>query len=187
MQQLTVEHAPVPQPREETVEAVRLIPRERVQQPTAEQIEDVPQLREETVGAVKLVPQERVQQRVVEHEPVPQILQETVEVVLIPQERVQQRVVEHEPVPQILQETVEVVLIPHERVQQRTVDAPKVLEETVVVVAVIPFGKLQQRTGEQVVDVPQSPERDCHCRSRTNRGAESGHSSAASSHRSRGH
>ena len=53
---------------------------------------------------------------------------------LVPQERVQQPTVEHAPVPQILEETVEVVRLSlHERVQQRTVDVPvpQVLEETV--------------------------------------------------------
>ena len=48
---------------EETVEAVTLVPHERVQQRTAEQIEDAPQHPEETVEAVTLVPHERVQQR----------------------------------------------------------------------------------------------------------------------------
>ena len=38
----------------ETVEAVRLIPSEQVQQQTAEQSVDVPQLREESVEAVSL-------------------------------------------------------------------------------------------------------------------------------------
>ena len=37
----------------ETVEAVTLVPRERVQQLTAEQIGDVPKIREETVEIVK--------------------------------------------------------------------------------------------------------------------------------------
>ena len=55
---------------EETVEAVTLVPHERVQQRTAqrtaEQIEDAPQSSEETVEAVTLVPHERVQQRTAE-------------------------------------------------------------------------------------------------------------------------
>ena len=41
-------------------------PRGRVQQRTTEQIEDVPQFREETVDAVTLVPHELVQQPTVE-------------------------------------------------------------------------------------------------------------------------
>ena len=50
-----------------------LVPRERVQQRTAEQIEDAPQSPEETVEAVTLVPRERVQQRTAEQiEDVPQ-------------------------------------------------------------------------------------------------------------------
>ena len=51
---------------EETVEAVTLVPHERVQQRTAEQVEDAPQSSEETVEAVTLVPHERVQQRTAE-------------------------------------------------------------------------------------------------------------------------
>ena len=43
-----------------------LVPHERVQQRTAEQIEDAPQSSEETVEAVTLVPHERVQQRTAE-------------------------------------------------------------------------------------------------------------------------
>ena len=46
---------------EETVEVVRLVPRERVQQGTAEQIVDAPQFAEESVQLVRFVPQERVQ------------------------------------------------------------------------------------------------------------------------------
>ena len=61
----------------------------------------------------KLIPQERVHQPTVEHAPVPQILEETVEVV----ERVQRRTVDA-PRPQVLEETVMVVrLAPHERVR----------------------------------------------------------------------
>ena len=61
----------------------------------------------ETVEVMKLVPQERVQQPIVEHAPVPQFLQETVEVVLTSTERVQQRTVDV-PVPQVLEETVQI-------------------------------------------------------------------------------
>ena len=63
MQQRTaeqIEDAP-----EETVEAVRVAQRERVQQRTAEQIEDAPQSPAE-VEAVTSVPRERVQQRTAE-------------------------------------------------------------------------------------------------------------------------
>ena len=52
--------------KEETVEELMLVPRERVKQRTLEQIEDVPQFRDETVEAVMLVPRERVQQRTAE-------------------------------------------------------------------------------------------------------------------------
>ena len=64
---------PMPQVLEETVEAVRVVQRERIQQQTvlhervqqrtAEQIEDAPQSPEETVEAVRSVSHERVQQR----------------------------------------------------------------------------------------------------------------------------
>ena len=42
-----------PQLPEEVVDAVTLVPRERLQQRSAEKIEDVPQYPEETVEAVK--------------------------------------------------------------------------------------------------------------------------------------
>ena len=103
----TVEHAPVPQIPEETVEVAsattdcrcanasgvgretvgvaRLVPHVRVQQRTAErtaeQIESVPRLPEEVVEeVVTLVPREREQQRTVESTRVPQTREETVEV-----------------------------------------------------------------------------------------------------------
>ena len=69
----------MPQHAEETVEAVTLVPHERVQQHTAEQIEDLPQHPEETVEAVTLVPHERVQQHTAEEiEDLPQHAEETV-------------------------------------------------------------------------------------------------------------
>ena len=56
---------PVPLVMEEIMTVVqeeeKLVPQERVQQRTAENIEDTPQFREETVEMVGLVPQERVQ------------------------------------------------------------------------------------------------------------------------------
>ena len=48
---------------------------------------------------VKLVPQERVQQRTVQLASVPQILEETAEVVLTPAKRVLQRTIQQVPVP----------------------------------------------------------------------------------------
>ena len=61
----------VPQPLEEAVEAVTLVPRER----TAEQIGDAPQFREETVDEELSVPRERVQQGTAEQiGDVPQLL-----------------------------------------------------------------------------------------------------------------
>ena len=53
--------------KEETVDAVTLIPRERVQLWTAELIGDVLQFRDETVDAVMLLPRERVQQLAAGH------------------------------------------------------------------------------------------------------------------------
>ena len=76
--------------------------------------------------------------------PVPQILDETVEVVLALTKRLQQRTVDV-PMPQVLEETVEVVrLVPQERVQwidEQTVEVP-----------------IPQSSGdsEQIVDVPVS-------------------------------
>ena len=65
------------------------VPRERVQQRTAEQIEDPPQSPEETKEAATLVPRERVQQRTTEQiEDPPQSPEETIEAVtLVPRER----------------------------------------------------------------------------------------------------
>ena len=75
------------------VEAVTLVPRERVQQQTSEQSEDFLQLPEEVVEAVTLVPRERVQQCIAEpREDIPQSPEETVKAgMLVPRERVQQR------------------------------------------------------------------------------------------------
>ena len=53
MQQRTAEQTEdLPQYPEETVEAVTLLPHERVQQRTAEQIEDLPQHPEKSIEAV---------------------------------------------------------------------------------------------------------------------------------------
>ena len=87
--------------------------------------------------------------------PVPPMIEEIAAVV---QElKLVQRTVEHVPVPQIMEETVEVALVPHERGKQRTVDVPmpQVLEETVEVVRLASHERVQQRTAEQFVDVPQ--------------------------------
>ena len=149
----TVEHAPVPQIPEETVEVAltpdgasattdcrcanasgvgrgtvgvaRLVPHVRVQQRTAEQIESVPRLPEEVVEeVVTLVPREREQQRTVESTRVPQSREETVEV----------------PMPQIADETVQ-------RVQQRTAeqleDVPQFREGTVEVTSLAPHERVQ--------------------------------------------
>ena len=92
MQQKTV-YAPTPQVLEETVEVGRLVLHERVQQRTAEKIEEVPQYPEETVEMVRSVSHERVQQRAAEQtEDLPQSPEESVEIVrLVSHERVQQR------------------------------------------------------------------------------------------------
>ena len=60
---------PVPQIAEETVEAVRVVQRERVQQGTAHKIEVAPQSPEKTVGTVRKVQRERSThiERVVNH------------------------------------------------------------------------------------------------------------------------
>ena len=83
----------------------------------------------------------------VEHAPLHQILEETVEVGLAPLEQVHRRTVEHATAPQILEETVEVVLAPHEQVQQLTVEqvpVPQILEEAVEVVRLVPRERVQQ-------------------------------------------
>ena len=83
--------------REETVEAVRAIPRERVQQQTAERTapqpreENVPDSPEEAVEVLRLAPHEREQQQTAEHvvdKPTPQSMEEIGEVVkIVPQDR----------------------------------------------------------------------------------------------------
>ena len=101
---------------------------------------------------------EQVHRRTVDV-PVPQVLEETIEVVrLAPRERVQQRTVV--PMPQVLEETVKVVrLAPHERGQQRTAehsaDVLQCAEETIEVVRFAPRERVQQRTAEQIEDAPQ--------------------------------
>ena len=60
VQQQTVLHAPVPQILEETVEVVRFVQRERVQQRTAKKIVDVPPFAEETLEMMRWAPKERV-------------------------------------------------------------------------------------------------------------------------------
>ena len=91
--------------------------------------------------------------------PVPQIMEETVEVVF-PHGRVQQRTTEQlVDMPQILKENVDVVrLIPQERVQwpdelMVAVPIPKITEENVDVVRLFPQERVQ-RIDEQVVEVP---------------------------------
>ena len=82
--------------KEETVEELMLVPRERAEKRTADQVEHVPQIREETVDAVTWVLRERVQQRTAEQiEDAPQSPAEVVEAVTsVPRERVQQRTAE---------------------------------------------------------------------------------------------
>ena len=80
----------------------------------------VPQFLEETVEVMKLVPQERVQQPAVERVPAPQIRKEAFEVSLAPTERKQHWIGEQN-VQKMLEETVEVARrASHERVQRRT-------------------------------------------------------------------
>ena len=61
-------------------------------------IEYVPNVVHEIIEVVRLIPQERVQQRTVEqivHIPVPQVVEEIAEVVqIIPQERVSKRIID---------------------------------------------------------------------------------------------
>ena len=79
---------------------------------------------------------------------------------LVPQDRVQQPTVEHAPVLQILEQTVEVFWAPTKREPQRTVDVPmpQVLKGTDEAVTVFPRDRVQQWAAEQIVDVPQKRE-----------------------------
>ena len=158
---------PATQTRWETLEVIQPVLVERIKGRVVDRVADIPvPLAMEEIQAVqevvKLVPQERVQQRAVEHVKVPQLLEETVEVVLAPTERVQLRTVEEiVDVPQILDETVEVLkLVPKKRVQW--------IDEQLVEVLI------PQISGdsEQIVDVPGS--------GRGDRGSGAPHASRAS-------
>ena len=149
----------MPQIAKETVGVVGLVPRERVQQRTADA--PIPQVFEETVKAVRVVQHERMQQRTVDA-PMPQVLEETVDVGrLVLHERVQQRTAEQfESAPQHLEETVVMVRsVSHERVQQRAAEqiegAPQSPEETVEMVRSVSRERVQQhcRTDLPVVEV----------------------------------
>ena len=93
-------NARVPQVLEETAE-VKWVSQERVQQLTAERA-PMPQFLTETVEVVRLVPQEQVQQRIDEQMVevlVPQVMEVNVDVidehiVEVPQERDQERIAE---------------------------------------------------------------------------------------------
>ena len=146
----------VPQMRREIVEVIQPVLVERIISRVADHMVDipVPPVKKEIVAVVqeeeRTAPRERVPQQTVEQVPVPQILEEAVEVVLGPTERVQQRTVEYVPASerQVTEETVVVAVVPNERVQQWSVDAsmPQVLEETVEVVRLAPHARVQQRT-----------------------------------------
>ena len=136
-----------------------------MQQRAVEQIANVPQIAQETVEVVRSVPSERVQQRTAEV-PMPQIAQETVEVWGQPrvndcnsgppmcqclrlrkrpskwwgQPKVKEWRTAELPMPEIAEETAEVVRIaPSERVQQWTPRCqPQIAKETVEVVRSAP-------------------------------------------------
>ena len=102
MQQRVVQHAPVPQFREEILEVERLHAFERVQQRTVEApmprtAAVVEEMRDETVEAMRLIPSEQVQQRTAE-----QIVEEVVE---MERSAAEQSV----DAPQVLEEIVEMV------------------------------------------------------------------------------
>ena len=86
----------VPQVMEEIVEVVRLIPQERVQQPTVEQIVDFsgPQVVEEIVEVVQIIHQERISERIIDRiVDVPVVMQRQVPTI--------QKVQKTEDVPQV--------------------------------------------------------------------------------------
>ena len=134
-----------PEERAEIVEVLTLVPRDRVQQRTAEQTEDMPLFPQETGEMVRLASQERVQQRTVE---------QSVDARHCPNE------------------TVEVVRwAPHERkfskyskLTLRSVDAavpqvmnvavPQTQEETVEVIQLIAAERMSERILARIADVP---------------------------------
>ena len=110
-QELIIEkpEVPVPHVMEQTTEVVKLIPQERGQNRTMEQITDVPvsQIQEQTVEVVKAIPQERVPVGSQRQTPMVQKSQKTIE---IPQAQYSDEVVDFPDVQeeQKVQKTVEI-------------------------------------------------------------------------------
>ena len=163
---------PVPQIWEPIVDGPHLVPQERVQDRTPEQIVDVP-VPQITEDSLPFVPQERVQNSTPEQivvVPVPQIMEDSSP--FVPQARVQNRTPEQivdVPVPQLMEAIVDVVPSPpQERVQNRTpervqnrtpeqivdVPVPQLMEAIVDVVPSPPQERVHNRTPEQIVDFP---------------------------------
>ena len=149
---------PVPQLMEAVVE---VIPQERVQNRTLEQIEDFPVLRtmEAPVDVVLSTPQERVLNRTQEQivgVPVPPITEAAVEVVREkPLERVQNRTqqpIVNSPVPQFMEAAVENCVVE----QIAVTPVPQFMEEQLVDVQVpqIMEAAVENRFPEQIVNSP---------------------------------
>ena len=106
-------HNLVPHIMEKTIEVMKPVPQERVQNNTVERIVDVPnsQIQEETVGVIQLLPQDRMPERTVE------------QVVDVPVSQVQERdVCSHRAVDVVMALQAEV---PAVQVAQKTVETPK--------------------------------------------------------------
>ena len=100
-----------------------------------------------------VVQRERMQQRTVDA-PMPQVLEETVEVSRLVLHELAQQCTVDAPTPQLSEETVEMSSVPHERVQQRSGDFPQSPEETVE------RERVQQRTAEKFGEVPETASQD---------------------------
>merc|ERR1712032_294706 len=129
---------------EEVVQVAKIIPQERVQQRTVEQVVDVPvpQVVEEiveqvvdvpvpqTVEEVVQVPQVQVQEKIVQRAveqvvqvPLPQVVEKVIEV---PKIQVQERIVKVPKVQQIITDTVV-----QNQVQTIEMEKPKIIQKTV--------------------------------------------------------
>ena len=177
MQDRTVERLVaelVPQIQEELVDVIQFILRGRTSQRIVRQTVDVSVLTQDhDVEFAKVIPQERLRPHTVEGTLamlVPQILEETVEVVQgIPWECIFERINEQTvdvPVPQRMEEIVDVEkLVPQQRLQRRIVEQVvdvlirQLMEETIEVVKVVYPERVSERVVEQVfVPAPQDVE-----------------------------
>ena len=152
---------PEPQSRQETVEVVRVVLRERVQQHTVERMVDtsIPQIGEGSVAVVERFPQEPISERICEQS----------EVIEVTETASQDRNLQPT-VTQILLDLVEdVKFVPQKRISERMCEQLSVIEvpknssqESVEIDKIIPQEQSSERTREQigVIEVPETSSQD---------------------------